>query len=367
MSKITSIQMVRAAAAIAVAANHVCSNPPLGGGVRWMFQLYPLAAVGVQIFFAISGMLMMLTLREEGGKLHRSGDFLLRRIERIYPNYLFWLAMLLLTAVAAHLAHTGYLKFILAEATPSVLFRNALLLPGLPNDPTYQMLVPQAWTLVYEMYFYVVFTLCLAVASPRRMLPALIVAIGMPLVVTRLFLPAPALLKGVNLAYMIANPLILMFLMGAMFGTWWRAGRTFRIVAPGSLPHLAIVVLSLVVAVASSGEDAAQVVIRMASVMALLISAAYYPVGDGRVARWGEFLGAASYSIYLSHVMLFYMAYKPHQILPLPAWLIDTGMTIISIVLGCLSYQWFELPVQAAFRKLRRRRRARLDHQVARA
>ncbi len=364
MGKIASVQMVRAAAAIAVVANHVCSDAPVGGGIRWLFQIYPLAEIGVHVFFAISGMLMILTLREGGSKRHRSGDFLLRRVERIYPTYLFWLAMLLLTAVAARMAGTGYLDFVLRDAVPSLLIKNILLMPGLPDETHYRMLIPQAWTLVYEMYFYLVFALCLAIVPPRRLLLALIVAIALPLVVARLFFPTPDRLGWVNLAYMVADPLILMFLMGAAFGAWWKAGTTIRIVAPGSLPHAAIMVVALVVAVVVSGHDMAEVLVRMLAAMALLVAAAYYPVKEGPVARWGEFFGAASYSIYLAHVMLTYMSYKPHRILPLPAWTIDTALTVLAVALGCLSYRWFEQPVQSAFTQIRRRRRARLAHHV---
>src|SRR6185312_14740355 len=102
-------------------------------------------ASGVDIFFVISGFIMFHVSFPAGGAPVSPLSFLARRAARIYPFY--WLCLML----AILFCVTG-LQWT-PPPTAATTLQSALLLPG---D---NFIIGVAWTLVYEMYFYVIFSL----------------------------------------------------------------------------------------------------------------------------------------------------------------------------------------------------------------
>ncbi len=182
---------------------------PPGPGLGW---------VGVDIFFVLSGFIIVYATRASGSGLAAATGFFIQRAGRIFPAY--WAV---LTPV-----------FLLAFLAPGMAGddRNADFLLDLTLLPsTARMFISPAWTLVHEMHFYLVFALLMLFA--RRRLPvALIVWAGLIALAGLLpNLPAPPYLK---LAF---NPLNLMFLAGAgvalAMEAGWRApmARTLAVVS----------------------------------------------------------------------------------------------------------------------------------------
>lgn len=94
MQKIYSLQYLRAFAALWVLLTHVlqlCEVRP--EGVFWAGQW------GVDIFFLLSGFIIFLTTKEGSYWV----DFFIKRIFRIYPAYLFILALYMLYGVSNNL------------------------------------------------------------------------------------------------------------------------------------------------------------------------------------------------------------------------------------------------------------------------
>ena len=108
---------------------------------RWNIVV---GSAGVDVFFVISGVVIGLSTPSEMS----IRDFLVRRFIRIYPLY--WLALI---AWLAYSIGTG------AVQPVAEVVRSALLIPDLSREwfPVY---VP-AWTLVFEVFFYVVFAACM--------------------------------------------------------------------------------------------------------------------------------------------------------------------------------------------------------------
>lgn len=100
---------------------------------------------GVDLFFVLSGYLIY------GSLMHRPqpfGPFMLRRIERIYPAFLVVLGIYL---GLSYLVPSG--RIVQGDDLAAVLYvaENVLLLPGLfPIEP----IVTVAWSLSYEMFYY---------------------------------------------------------------------------------------------------------------------------------------------------------------------------------------------------------------------
>jgi peptidoglycan/LPS O-acetylase OafA/YrhL len=106
-------------------------------------KLHTVGSTGVDLFFVLSGYLIyrMLVTREQP-----FASFMARRIRRIYPAFVtVFLIYCLLSFVFPHQSS------IPDEAPFSYLAANLLLLPGLfPIKP----MITVAWSLSYEMFFY---------------------------------------------------------------------------------------------------------------------------------------------------------------------------------------------------------------------
>ena len=158
--KLQWIQALRAIAASLVLIAHL-GQEEADAFAAGLAPAWTLAGVsGVDLFFVISGFVMVYVTR---GTTHGApaiaGRFLYSRAARIYPPY--WLFTAL--AIAGYFIFDG-LSRSLGELD---LVRDILLIPG--EEPPVLLV---GWTLIHEMYFYIVFTGLLLL--PRRFLPALV-------------------------------------------------------------------------------------------------------------------------------------------------------------------------------------------------
>jgi peptidoglycan/LPS O-acetylase OafA/YrhL len=110
-------------------------------------------AIAVQFFFVLSGFVMLTAHRRDFGKPWAVLHFWWRRACRIYPMY--WIAMLV------------PLYYFYTALTPRLLVEQIVLQPvGITE------LVPPAWSLRYEVSFYLMFGLCLLPYIGRVLLAA---------------------------------------------------------------------------------------------------------------------------------------------------------------------------------------------------
>jgi exopolysaccharide production protein ExoZ len=92
--RLDSVQVLRAAAALAVTIAHTwvwvataCAQNGIPNTVPGMVT----GAAGVDLFFVISGFIMVYTTRKDVPSFRSSRRFFLRRLSRIAPLY--WIAM----------------------------------------------------------------------------------------------------------------------------------------------------------------------------------------------------------------------------------------------------------------------------------
>jgi len=112
---------------------------------------------GVDLFFVLSGYLIYGSLMR---RPQRFGSFMARRVERIYPAFLAVFAVYL----ALSLAMPAHSK-IPDEGAAAYLLANVLLLPGIfPIEP----MITVAWSLSYEMFFYLLAPIVVAGARLRE-------------------------------------------------------------------------------------------------------------------------------------------------------------------------------------------------------
>src|SRR5262245_45669982 len=150
-SKLVLIQMLRALAALAIVFYHAQYDAEtLAARFGLAYQpssLMPWSA-GVDVFFVISGFIMVHTSRKLFATAEGSRVFLGRRIARIIPIY--WL----LTTLYAALALLA--PAVLNNDAPSLgeIVKSYLFIPfARPNGQIHPVLL-LGWTLNYEMFFY---------------------------------------------------------------------------------------------------------------------------------------------------------------------------------------------------------------------
>ncbi|EKK7732625.1 acyltransferase, partial [Cronobacter sakazakii] len=140
-NELHTLQIVRGVAAMMVVTNHLWGTV-FGGIFKYN------GGLGVDIFFVLSGFLMVFTQKETRGPI----EFLSGRIFRIYPMYILVSLPLIIMMVEVN--------------NPFKILSNLFLIPTfgqlqhrLANDP--------AWTLVYEMIFYVMFSASLLISRNK--------------------------------------------------------------------------------------------------------------------------------------------------------------------------------------------------------
>jgi exopolysaccharide production protein ExoZ len=224
MSQLRTIQLARGIAANLVVFSHLflVETKYTAAGVLPAFTLYGIA--GVDLFFVLSGFIMVAVAGRDIGPI----EFLWRRATRIYPTY--WLVSLAVLAVAI-VAPTIVNSSI---QVPISLWRSFLLIP----DHTLPLLAI-GWTLVHEMYFYLVFAIILALR-----IPILAGLIGWGVIVLVIVATFPDQTANSPVLRLATSPLTAEFMMGAAVGLLWRKRHMPGTIAAGGI-GLAGLVLSI--------------------------------------------------------------------------------------------------------------------------
>jgi exopolysaccharide production protein ExoZ len=204
--KVYSLQALRAIAAWLVIAAHALHDVTHGELSNPMTSFaWALGSIGVDIFFVISGFIMVHICWDDfalpGGAQH----FMRRRIVRIVPLY--WVA-----TIAALVFHRVSAK---APEGWAELLQSLLFIPYYKENVGWRPILGQGWTLNYEMMFYAIFAV--ALTFPRKLaLPGIAVVLG---IVTSV---GPVLPSGI-LTY-LSSPIVLWFVLGVAIATLWQLG-----------------------------------------------------------------------------------------------------------------------------------------------
>ncbi len=271
-----SIQYLRAIAALMVVFHHARNPIP---GLSDPLANFGAGAAGVSIFFVISGFIMYTAARDE-----KVRTFAWRRLTRIVPMY--WIATFVVL-----MAHEGLR---LHQMTPELAKHVVESLLFIPHHDPYSpgdiapYLVP-GWTLNFEMFFYALFAVGLAV---RRLVLFLASAIG------ALVLAGIALHFHNALWLTYTNLILLEFLAGIFIGVF--AGRLTSGTWAWLLP-LGFVGLGL------SGLSTAPHLLTWGLPATMMVVGAIALEQSGRLADLAllAVLGNASYSIYLFQPLIF--------------------------------------------------------------
>lgn len=339
-----SIQVLRGVAAILVVLFHAATR---AYGSDDMFRV---GNAGVDIFFMISGFVMWSSTAR---RPMTPGAFLRQRAVRVVPlYYLSTLALLM-----AWLALPSAFPHMAAPTTAHVLLSLAFI-PHLDAAGAAFPLLAQGWTLNFEMAFYGLFALGLTLPAQRRF--RLLAALLPALAVLGLLLPE-GLARGAPVLSLF-DPLLVEFLGGIFIARWVESGWK-----PGVMSGWAAIVLGAAALMFAPNPPAEGDWARLLlfGVPAFLIVAGAVGVETSaknfRAGPTPLLLGAASYSLYLSHTFVISFAAKALGGGANP-WLVAAAAGLCVRAGRALVYRFVEQPLLNA---LRGRRAPVLRAQVA--
>ncbi len=336
----TGLQILRFVAAMLVAVMHITQAISIHITGRGESVYWGTGAVGVDIFFIISGFVMMMST----AKMPMQGPtrtanawvFMKRRIQRIVPLY--WVYTLLKAAVLIAVPALA----VKSTIDPSHLAASLAFIPTMAPWGLIQPTLPVGWTLNFEMLFYVVFAAAIVLGAPRIRW-CLAVFLGV-------FLAGRLMPTSVPLAF-YAQSIIFEFIIGVAFAQMlmrWGTGP----VSAGALLLAAGTVFTFFMGWDSASDRLFPWGVGSAAIV--LGTLWLERVVNGKAwARPLAFLGDASYSIYLSHTFVVpasVIVLKKLGIVDPTAVFVLTSFAVMGA--GAVSYLWLEKPLIAISKRL---------------
>lgn len=337
MKKLDSIQVLRAVAALLVvfchAAYEITLNHPDVAPAMWV-KINAKGLFGVDIFFVVSGFVMMYIISGQQSGGVTAARFIGDRIVRILPLY--WVTTLL--SVLAGLVLPAFKHK--SVFTSVYVARSLLFIPSTnPMTGAPEPALGVGWTLNYEMFFYVVLALML-VLGVRRLHWAVLAVFSSLVALGVWFNPEEIILKSwtqtIILEFMFGVLLARARLSGFRIGTIWQV----VLVCAGVVSWLSVAQFSI-------GPVNMRGVVWGLSAAAIFAGAV---MGRKQVTypRSITLIGDASYSLYLTHLFVMrscsILAYHLPVNHTLQMWIFLAIFPPAAVAFSILSYRKFELP-----------------------
>jgi len=335
--RIYSIQFLRGVAAFLVVTTHALNE----------FGIKVAGAVGVDLFFAISGFVMYY-VTADGVR-----NFLVRRAIRILPlYYLVTTGLFLLVWLSPDLLRTA--QFDVLHYVASLLF-----LPYYSEASGFQPLLTLGWTLNFEMFFYAVVNVATRINLRWRME---LTSFSLLLVMTfATLLVRHGVIPDTHPLAFYSNNIIIEFIFGMVLARVCLHSGLARLQEGGTGRTVALLIAcaGFYPLVDTFDEGTRGLVWGVPSALLLLL----FVLNERLFAGWplmrriSGFLGDISYASYLIHM---YLIAAIGRLLHLRLGL--TYMLLVYILVPVLSYgifRYFEAPLSRYLRNRLSRGRAR--------
>lgn len=311
-----SIQLLRFIAALYVVLFHISS--PWNHAADLFTNLFNRGYGAIDLFFVISGFVVLQSGDTSNTGPLAGGAFLQRRFIRLYPIY--WVFLLLFLAA-------GLVQ--IKTTTIWGFCRSFFLLPG------HKGIIGTSWTLQYELYFYILIALFVL---NRRFKWLLVVLFALSLVSMAGVVIASAFDRHFPV-YGFINEYVANFFLGCIVYIIYN--RISAAIATGLL--VAGVLLFFLMPITTHLRHFISFGIPAAMLLAGLTALENHQ--KIKINRWFVLLGNVSYCLYLIHVPIIWFVWKQiGSYYQNNRFLLLLEVTA-TVVLAVLLYQYFEAPL----------------------
>ena len=332
---INNLQITRGIATIAI----VVAHSTMFIGEHIFYGIFAIGRCAVDLFFIVSGFIIYYTNQKLIGNFSLLSQYLLRRLVRVYPVH--WICLFIILSVCYSLVKINAFSYYFDW---KLIWKSAILWPtyseGLPTNPV-------AWTLSYEVFFYIFFGLCVVVG--KRFLK---ISFFLWFLTTLVSLKYDV--KN-NFLHMFTNTKNIEFIYGCMMGIYINKINFNKKTYFGifSLGILLVTASWYYVWDRSFIEDARFDFIFSGIPCALIVYSLIKLENrySSKIKSIFIFFGDASYSIYLNHFILInFLYYFLHKFIPGKIAMFALTNSV-SLLFGVLFYLLIEKPLTVYLRK----------------
>ncbi|VAW50093.1 Exopolysaccharide production protein ExoZ [hydrothermal vent metagenome] len=328
------VQALRFFAAFLVLITHstLYATERLGiGGEVW-----GTGAKGVDIFFVISGFVMVISSHHLIGTPNGWSTFLLKRCTRVVPLY--WMAttlkLVILLLAASVVLHAKFDWW--------YILKSYFFIPSENIDGKIKPFLGVGWTLVFEMFFYLIFTLALFFKKNIFLFVGLIL----------LAFSSATILRPTNYSplWYLMDAIILEFYFGMLIGYLMLKNKRLP-----TMPSCIAIFLAISYMLLSNNslhlprflENGIPATILVWSIVSLERHL------QDRIPSTIMFFGAASYALYLFHPMIAPAAPEILKRLSIQNSIISVIFSItLAMIAAAIIHRFAEIPAAKFFRKL---------------
>ncbi len=284
--RIDNLHLLRAIFAMGIVLDHINLDDLVGYGKK----IFYMGTTGVAFFFVLSGFLMIYTY-----KPMKCSEYLKKKFLRIFPTmWVFTLGVVLLDCVFRRYIGWNFVNW--ADINSKMVIKSLLCVPILEHSN--EIIIPPAWTLSFEIWFYMIGIVLVLVGEKFYFI---VLSVWGALIMTgslagsSLFALNPLFLElimGVAIAYIVKKNVIRNKRFPLIFG--W-GGVILFITALCSVTEIVhVVYISSLPHWIKYGVPAALIVLGAAGCKSLLKP-------EGMLYKVLSVVADHSYSIYLTH------------------------------------------------------------------
>lgn len=342
-SKIYNIQALRGIAVLLVVLYHIIAvEKKYNSEFIILPDVFKLGTIGVDIFFIISGFIMVIVTSNYHKNFNKYLKFMYSRLSRIYPLY--WFFSLLIVPVL-------FLKpeWVNSSQVGEVDLVSSFLLYPTESKP----LIMVAWSLIHEIYFYIVYGILLLFF--RRTQIVIFSVLWFVLIV------------GLNVFFdfenslilLISHPLTIEFIIGLLLGVFYMKNINNKFFIKSNfllwLPYFVFPIMYVLFLDFFENESLRVITYGIPSAIIVFCALEL----EKKQVFFNGFLmkiGDASYSIYLSHVLVLNVVGKLLVSFNFQGILFEFLMAVImfflAIIFGILNFKFVEKPLILMLKKI---------------
>lgn len=339
--KLTYLQVARGLAALFVCFFH--ARYYLNGSKNYGDILFDRGDIGVPIFFVISGFIIAYTT-QNAFTTSKIKDYFAKRYFRVAPLYFL--------ATVVYILAEGKVSYYANEKFGEII-RVLLFLPSIETYPPLHV----GWTLIYEMFFYAFFGICLFFGKRKFVVfftATFLLVIVIPLATGSMpFSPEWYRFEPrYNYLNIVTNPMVLEFALGVLL---------FLVISKIKLSVKPILLINLLT---SGGLILYYSFFKQAVVPDMLFAGAFiagillldFSETSTYVPRFFTYLGDISYSLYLTHpiVLLIWMQAcgRFNTFKNLTGLLKFIIVIVLMLVVAAFTYRFIEKSLTKLFKPL---------------